>query len=74
MSKENKSQELTLKNIEKTINYFIEEIDQNELMSKKHEKVCKTLRYRTLSYLSFCSYWMCFNFSFYFFSFYFYKN
>ena len=35
MSKENKSQELTLKNIEKTINYFIEEIDQNELMSKK---------------------------------------
>ena len=26
-------------------NYFVEEIDQNELMSKKHKKVCMTLNY-----------------------------
>ena len=37
------SQELKLKNIDKTINYLIEEIKQNELMSRKHKKVCTTL-------------------------------
>ena len=26
-------------------NYFIEEINQNELMSKNHEKVCRVLNY-----------------------------
>ena len=26
-------------------NYFLEEIKQNELMSKKHKKVCTTLNY-----------------------------
>ena len=30
------SQEFRLKNIDKTINYFLEEIDQNELTSRKH--------------------------------------
>ena len=29
------SQEFTLKNIEETRNYFLEEIEQNELMSRK---------------------------------------
>ena len=32
------TEEFRLKNIIKTKNYFIKEIDQNELMSKKHKK------------------------------------
>ena len=39
-------QEFRLKNIEiirKTRNYFLEEIEKNELMGKKHKKVCATL-------------------------------
>ena len=32
MGEENKSQEFGLKNIDKTRNYFIEEINQNELL------------------------------------------
>ena len=27
------------------LNYFIKEMRQNELISKKHKKVCKTLHY-----------------------------
>ena len=38
MTEENISQEFRLKNIDETRNYFIEEINQNELMSKKHKK------------------------------------
>ena len=45
MSKENLSQEFRLKNIDETKNYFVEEIEQNELMCKKHKKVCTTLNY-----------------------------
>ena len=45
MTKENISQEFRLKNIGETINYFLEEIMENELMSRKLEKVCKTLNY-----------------------------
>ena len=45
MVKENMSQELRLKNIDETRNYFLEEIKQNELMSRKHKKVCTTLKY-----------------------------
>ena len=40
MPEGNISQEFTLKNMDETRNYFNEEINQNELMSKKHEKVC----------------------------------
>ena len=36
MTKENLSQEFGLRNIDEPRNYFIEEINQNELMSKKH--------------------------------------
>ena len=43
MVEENLSQEFRLKNIDETINYFLEEIKQNELMSRKHKKVCATL-------------------------------
>ena len=39
------SQECRLKNIEEKKNYFVEEIEQNELMSRKHKKVCTTLNY-----------------------------
>ena len=39
MTEENTSQVFRLKNIDETRNYFIEKINQNELMSKKHKKV-----------------------------------
>ena len=45
MSVENVSQEFRLKNINETRNYFIEEINQNKLMSKKHKKVCRVFNY-----------------------------
>ena len=38
MTEENESQELRLKNIDKISNYFIEEINQDELMRKNHKK------------------------------------
>ena len=45
MAVENISQELRLKNIDKTRNYFLDGIKQNVLMSRKHKKVCRTLNY-----------------------------
>ena len=45
MSEENKIQEFRLKNIDERRNYLIEEINQNELMSKKHKKVYRVLNY-----------------------------
>ena len=39
------SQELRLKNMDEIRNYFLEEIKQNELISRKHKKVCTTLNY-----------------------------
>ena len=39
------SQEFRLKNIDETRNYLTEEINQKDLMSKKHKKVCTTLNY-----------------------------
>ena len=39
------SQEFRLKNIDETSNYFLEEIGQNELKSRKHKEVCTTLNY-----------------------------
>ena len=62
MAEEITSQEFRLKNIDETRNYFIEEIDQNELMSQKHRKVCTTLNYieHLLAFI-FWSYYMCFN-------------
>ena len=40
-----KKQEFRLKNINETSNYLLEEIKQNELMGRKHKKVCTTLKY-----------------------------
>ena len=45
MVEENKSQECRLKDIDETWNYLSEEINRNELMSKKHKKVCATVNY-----------------------------
>ena len=61
MAEENESQEIRLKNIDKTRNYLIEKIKQNDLMRKKHKKVCTTLNYIE-HLLSFYNYWMFFNF------------
>ena len=45
MAAENISQEFRLKNKAKTQKKFITEINQNELMSKKHKKSCTVLNY-----------------------------
>ena len=45
MTGENISQEFRSRGIDKTRNYFIKEIKQNELISKKHKKICKILKY-----------------------------
>ena len=38
-------QEFRRKKIDETRNYFLEEIEQNELMSWKHKKVSTTVKY-----------------------------
>ena len=45
MAEENISKEFRLKNLDETRNYLIEEINRNEMMSKKNRKVCTTLNY-----------------------------
>ena len=45
MSEENISQEFRLKNIYETKKYLVEEINQNELTSKKYKKVYRVLNY-----------------------------
>ena len=39
------NQEFRLENIGETRNYFLEEIEQNELMSTKDKKICTTGNY-----------------------------
>ena len=43
MPEEDMNQEFRLEKIEEIRNYLIEEINQNELMSQKHKKVCRIL-------------------------------
>ena len=45
MVEANIRQEVRLKKIDKTTNYFIEGIKKNDLMSQKHKNVCKVLHY-----------------------------
>ena len=45
MAEQNIRQEFRFKNKDETRNYSIEEINRNELISKKHKKVCTTLNY-----------------------------
>ena len=44
-AEENISQEFRLKNIDERRNDFIVEINQKELMNKKHKKICTALNY-----------------------------
>ena len=52
MSEENMNQEFRLKKIDEIRNYLIEGINRNELMSKKHKKVCRVLNYIEHSLIS----------------------
>ena len=45
MIEENIIQEFRFKEIDEQRNYFIEEIKQNELISKKHKKICRIWNY-----------------------------
>ena len=45
MCEENIIQKFKLKNIDETRNYLIKEINENELMSKKHQKIYRDLIY-----------------------------
>ena len=45
MSEENMNQEFRLKKIDEIRNYLIEEINRNELLSKKHENVFRVFNY-----------------------------
>ena len=45
MIEKNISQEFRLKTIDETKNYFLQEIQSSELMSKKQKKICTTLNY-----------------------------
>ena len=45
MIEENVSQEIKLENINETRNYLLEEVMQNELMTRKHKKACTTLNF-----------------------------
>ena len=45
MVEQNISQEFRLKNIDKRRTYFFKELEQIELISKKHKQTCKTLTY-----------------------------
>ena len=47
------SQGFRLKNIDEIRNYFIEERNQNELMSKKHKKFCRVLNDIIVLYITF---------------------
>ena len=45
MPKEKWNQEFRLNKTDQIINYLIEEITLNDLISKKHKKVCRVLNY-----------------------------
>ena len=52
MAEENVNQELKLKDIDESRKDLTEEINQNDLMSKNHKKVCMALNYTEQSLLS----------------------
>ena len=75
MVEENISEEFRLKNIDETRSYLIDEINRDELMSKKHKKVCTTLNYsEDFLNLRFYNNWMYFNFCFCLFNWYSNRN
>ena len=50
MTEDFKSQEMRMKNIDETKNYFIGGINENESISNKHRKVCKIISYINTSF------------------------
>ena len=54
MTEENINQKFRLKKIDEIRNYLMEEINQNELMIKKHKKVCRILNY--IDYFQFAAF------------------
>ena len=52
MKEQNICQEFRLKNIDETRNYLLQQIEQNELMNRKHKKICTTLNYIELFFTS----------------------
>ena len=54
MPEDNINQEFRLKKVDEIRNYLIGEVNQNELMSKKHKKVCMCFY--------FCFYFFSWNF------------
>ena len=63
MPVENMNQQFRLKEIYEIRNYLLEEINRNELMSKKRKKICATLNYNEdFLILGSNNYWMYFNF------------
>ena len=50
------NQEFRLKKIDEIRNYLIEEMNRNELMSKKHRKVCRVLRIKFKHFQHDCRY------------------
>ena len=49
------NQEFKMKKIGQIRKYLIEEINQNELMSKEHKKVCRVLNYIEHSLIAICT-------------------
>ena len=45
IAEETTSQKFKLRHIKESVNYFIKEIDEIELMSKKRKRICKTPNY-----------------------------
>ena len=68
MSEKNINQDSSMEKIEKIRNYLIKEINQNELMSKKHKKVCRVLNHIEHLLIIISTITGCFHFSFCFFN------
>ena len=74
MSEENINQEFRLKKIDKIRTYLIEEVNQNELMSKNHKKVCRVSIIMITHYCNFYNFWVWFYLCFCFFTWYSHRN
>ena len=61
IAKENGSSNFRLKEKDKTIKRLLKEIKHNDLMSEKHKKVFRTLKYfEHFLVFCFCCQWLCF--------------
>ena len=55
MPEEKMNKEFRLKKIDEIRNYLIEEMNRNELMSKKHRKICRVFSYNFKRSSEFCN-------------------